>query len=197
MEDKTFHKDLSHISWNEVYRRQVQRADLVPAWMDALGLSASSRVLEIGAGPGFVSLLLAGRVAPDGIVYAIDRADAALQHLELRQRERGISNIRRLVADAAALDAVAAPANAALVTMVLHHADDPTGILRNLHRLLPRHALAVLAEFHPSGPCEQGPPRAQRLEPRQVRKWSEQAGFHVRDYQRQSPEHYMLTIERS
>jgi ubiquinone/menaquinone biosynthesis C-methylase UbiE len=186
-----------HITWDEVYARQMQRANLVPEWMEALGLAADNRVLEIGAGPGYVSLVLADRVGANGVVYAVDRSAEALAHLERRQNERGASNVRRFIADAATLKDSEIRADSALVTMVLHHADDPSGVLRNLHRLLPPHAKIIVAEFHPEGPCEQGAPRAARLTPEQVQAWCQEAGFHVRAYKRQSPEHYMLIAERS
>jgi len=192
-----FRKDLSHITWDEVYARQAQRAGLVPEWMDALGLVPGNRILEIGAGPGYVSLVLANCVGTDGIVYAIDRSAEALAHLERRQKERGVSNVRRLVADAATLPGDGLRPDSALVTMVLHHADDPAGILQNLHRLLRPGAPVVVAEFHPEGPCEQGAPRRARLGPAQVQAWCEAANFRVTEYRRQTPEHYMLVAERA
>lgn len=195
--EQTFQKDLSHLTWDEVYARQMRRAELVAEWMDALRLEKGVRVLEVGAGPGYVSLRLAERVGPDGVVYAVDRSAEALDYLEHLQNERGVRQIRRLAADAATLEAADLHADAALVSMVLHHADDPAGILRNLHRLLPAHALVVVAEFHPDGPCEQGAPRASRLAPEQVEAWCESAGFTVLRYGRQSPEHYMVVARRA
>lgn len=192
MVEQTFQKDLSHLTWDEVYARQMRRAGLVDEWMDALRLEAGGRVLEVGAGPGYVSLRLAERVGPEGLVYAVDRSADALAHLEGLQKQRGVRQIRRLVADAATMEAVDPRADAALVSMVLHHADDPSGILRNLHRLLPANALAVVAEFHPAGPCEQGAPRTSRLAPEQVEAWCESAGLSVLRYRRQTPEHYFV-----
>ncbi len=191
-----FRKDLSHISWDEVYARQMQRASLVPEWMDAVGLMPGDQVLEVGSGPGYVTLVLAKRVGAHGCVYAIDRSPDALDQLERRQSELGISHIRRLVADAVHLEEADIRASSALITMVLHHADDARGILHGVHRVLPPHARIVLAEFHPDGPCEKGAPRSVRLAPEIVRAWCEEAGFHVLKYRRQSPEHYMLVAER-
>ena len=195
--EQAFQKDLSHLTWDEVYARQTRRAGLVAEWMDALRLKPGDRVLDVGAGPGYVSLRLAERVGPEGLVYALDRSAEALAYLQRLQKERGVRQIRRLAADAAALDGADLHADAALVSMVLHHAEDPAGILRNLHRLLPRHALAVVAEFHPGGPCEQGAPRASRLAPEQVEAWCEIAGFSVLHYRRQSPEHYFVVARRA
>lgn len=174
----------------------MQRARLVPAWMDALELKLGDRVLEVGAGPGYVSLALAERVGPDGVVYAIDRSTEALDHLAHLQTERRVRQIRRLVADITTLESGHVHAGSALVSMVLHHANDPSGILRNMYRLLPENALLVVAEFDPNGSDNEGPPQAHRLAPEQVRAWCEGAGFAVLGRQQQTPEHYILVVRR-
>ena len=191
-----FRKDLTHITWDEVYARQVKRAHLVSAWMDALRLKTGDRILDVGAGPGYVSLMLADRVGPEGVIYAVDRSAEALAYLERLQRQRGILHIRRVVGDAATLEPAGLRVNSALIAMILHHAEDPADILRNLARLLPPRALAVVAEFHPDGPCDGGPPRVHRLRPEQVQAWCKEAGFMMVSYKRQAPEHYMFLIQR-
>ncbi len=193
---ETFRKDLGHLTWDEVYARQELRAALVGDWMDALRLKRGDRVLEIGSGPGYVSLVLAERVGAAGAVYAVDVSAAALAHLARLQKERGASNIERFVADAATLELPGRRVDAALISMVLHHTDDPAGILRNVARLLAPGGLAVVAEFHPDGPCEVGPPRQHRLAPGQIRTWCEAAGFLPLDERRQTPEHYMVLVQR-
>ena len=67
---------------DEVYARQASRAALVADWLKALRLKPGDRVLEIGAGPGFVSFALAERVGPTGMVHAVDRSAQALANLE-------------------------------------------------------------------------------------------------------------------
>jgi ubiquinone/menaquinone biosynthesis C-methylase UbiE len=173
----------------------MMRADLVPEWMAALDLKPGDRVLEVGCGPGYVSLILADRVGPQGIVYAVDFSTEALAYLERLQNQQGISQIRRLSADAASLDGSDIRPDSALIAMVLHHADDPAGILRNVYRLMPPERPIVVAEFHPEGPCEHGPPREARLAPEQIRAWCEAAGFHVQDCRRQTAEHYMFVAQ--
>jgi ubiquinone/menaquinone biosynthesis C-methylase UbiE len=194
--EKPFQKDLSHLSWDQVYARQALRADLVNAWMDALRLKASDRVLEVGAGPGFVSFALADRVGPTGTVYALDQSADALAHLERLQSERGVGQIQRIVADAALLEPTSVQADSALITMVLHHADDPPGILRNVARCVTPGAPVVIGEFHPEGPCSSGPPGEHRLAPEKIQGWCEQAGLTVVSNHRQTPEHYMLVARR-
>jgi len=50
--DEAFQKGLSHLTWREVYARQVTRAGLVGEWIDALKLKPGARVLAAAAGPG-------------------------------------------------------------------------------------------------------------------------------------------------
>lgn len=193
---EAFRKDLTHLSWAEIYARQEMRAHLVPEWMDALHLKPGDRVLEVGAGPGSVSMTLAARVGRSGMVYAVDKSAEALAYLARLQKERDLPQIRPIVADAAALEASGISVQAALITMVLHHAEDPVGILRGVARLLPPGGLAVVGEFDPSGPCEKGPPREHRIAPDRIRSWCDEVGLAVLDVRQQSPEHYMVVAER-
>lgn len=194
--EESYRKDLSHLTWDEVFARQLLRADLVEAWIEALHLQPGACVLDIGAGPGYMSLVLADRVGPDGLVYAVDRSADALAFLERLQCERGVSQIKRIVADAITLDPDGLHPDSALITMVLHHASSPMGILTNVARLLPAGALAVVGEFHPAGPSDVGPPQVERVSPEQVRSWCEAAGFVVLAYRRQTQEHYMFALRR-
>lgn len=194
--DEPFRKDLKNVSWQRVYERQALRAELLDGWMTALRLKPGDRVLEIGAGPGYVSFALAGRVGPSGLVYAVDRSADALAYLERLQKERGVAQIRPIVADAAKLEGTGLTPDSALVTMVLHHTDDPAGILRNVARLVPAGAPVVIGEFDPEGPCEVGPPRASRLRPEKLREWCEAAGIRILRVEQQTPEHYLVIAER-
>lgn len=194
--DTAYQKDLSHITWAEVFERQRQRAELVEQWLDDLLLNQGDAVLDIGCGPGYVSLQAAERVGKTGRVYAVDTSAQALAHLERLKQERGLPQITSIAADARTMDEVAGTVRAVLVTMMLHHADDPAGLIGNVARLLPAGTRAVVAEFHPEGPCLTGPPREHRVSPEQVQAWCTAAGFTVLTYRRQSPEHYMFLLHR-
>jgi ubiquinone/menaquinone biosynthesis C-methylase UbiE len=183
-------------AWARMYARQAMRTDLIGDWMDALGLKAGDRVLEVGAGPGYVSFALAERVGPAGLVYAVDRSADALAYLERRQAERGVRQIRRLVADAATLSTDTVAAGAALITMVLHHADDPAGIVRAAAQCVTPGARVLIGEFDPDGPCEIGVGRDKRLRAEQVRAWCEAAGLAVIEHRQQTPEHYLILAQK-
>jgi ubiquinone/menaquinone biosynthesis C-methylase UbiE len=191
-----YRKDLSHLTWDEVYSRQTQRAFLVSDWMDALQLKGGDRVLDVGAGPGFVSFLLAERVGPSGSIYAVDPAADALAYLERLRAQRNATNVVAIRADAAKVTIPGPLLEAALIAMVLHHTNDPPAIIRNVAHLLKPGGRAVIAEFHPDGPCEHGPPRDHRLTSRQVQTWCDGAGLSTLSERRQSPEHYMMLVEQ-
>ena len=194
--EKPYQKDMSHTTWDQVFERQLRRADLLEAWLRDLAITPGMRVLDVGAGPGFFSLRLAERVGPAGVVYAVDRSAEALAHLARLQQERGFTNIQRIVADISTLPAGAIQAQAALITMVLHHADDPRAMIVGAARHLSGRAKAIVGEFHPEGPEEYGPPASERVSPDQVRTWCEQAGLDVLAYRRETPEHYVWIVQK-
>lgn len=191
-----FRKDLSHLTWDEVFARQQQRAFLLPAWMDALHLQTGDHVLDLGAGPGYVSLQLASRVGPTGRVYAVDRAPEVIAYLEERLRRDHIMSVRCVVADVLQFSVEDDKISGVLLAMMLHHSDDPAALIARLARQLPPDAPAVIAEFHPDGLADSGPPRDARISPAQIQQWCQQADLRMLDYIRQSDEHYMLTVHR-
>lgn len=185
-----------HKSWDEIYARQSERAALVREWMDALRIAQGECILEIGSGPGDVSLALSSRVGASGLVYAVDPSAEALRYLERLQSERGITNIERIVADASTLRLPRGDVDAALIALVLHRSNDPAGILLSASRLVRPEGSVLVAEFHPDGPCEHGPPRERRLNPSKVRDWCRAVGLHEHYERRQSPEYYMWLFHR-
>jgi ubiquinone/menaquinone biosynthesis C-methylase UbiE len=190
-----FRKDLSHLTWEEVFVRQQQRPFLLPAWFEGLHLHAGDHVLDLGAGPGYVSVQMASHVGPTGLVYAVDRDAEALAFLQEVMQRQQVTNIRRILADVLSLHVEDAQVSAVLLSMMLHHSDDPAALIGKLTSLLPSDGWAVIAEFHPDGPARSGPPRDVRLSPDLLERWCQQAGLRVVRYARQSEEHYMLTVK--
>ena len=196
MADADFRKDLGHLTWDEVLRRQEQRGHLVPAWLDALDLRPGQCVLDVGSGPGYVSQQVAARVGPQGRVLALDRAPETLPYLERLRTDEGLAWVRPLIGETTELDLGAERIDAALVTMMLHHADDPAGLLRNVAGWLASGVRAVVAEFDPTGPGTSSPPLDHRVTPEQAQRWCEAAGLSVVERCQQTPEHYMLLVQR-
>jgi ubiquinone/menaquinone biosynthesis C-methylase UbiE len=102
----------------EVYGRATE------AWLDSAGLEPGMTVVDLGCGPGAVTLAVAERVGPTGRVIGLDSVDRPLELARLRAAEAGLTNVTFERADITAwrptgqLDAVVG-------RFILLHLDDP------------------------------------------------------------------------
>jgi ubiquinone/menaquinone biosynthesis C-methylase UbiE len=102
----------------EVYGRATE------TWLDSVGLEPGMTVVDLGCGPGAVTLAVAERVGPTGRVIGLDSVDRPLELARLRAAEAGLTNVTFERADITAwrptgqLDAVVG-------RFVLLHLDDP------------------------------------------------------------------------
>ncbi|MDB4963512.1 MAG: hypothetical protein JWP01_3511 [Myxococcales bacterium] len=99
--------------------------------IEALGIKAGSRVADVGAGTGLLTVHLARAVAPNGTVVATDIDGAVLELLYQRLAAAGLAEVveRRVVGsetpglEAGAYDAI-------LLAEVDHYFSDPVGWLK-------------------------------------------------------------------
>ncbi|MEY4551503.1 MAG: hypothetical protein RL685_7698 [Pseudomonadota bacterium] len=125
-------------------------ADLTTPMLQRLltdaGVGPGQRILDVGCGPGTVSLLLAELVGATGKVVGVDRDLGALATARQRARAGGFSNVRFLEADLAALPAELAGFDAIVGRRVLMYLPDPVAALRGCARALRPGGLAVFQE---------------------------------------------------
>ena len=93
------------------------------------------RVLDLGCGPGSITLGIAERVAP-GEVVAVDRDASQVEATAAAARAAGGAAVRPVRADATALPLGDGAVDAALVHAVLEHLPDPVAALREVRRVL-------------------------------------------------------------
>ncbi len=106
-------------------------------------LRPGMRVLDVGCGPGTITLDLAARVSP-GLVVGIDVAEEVLAKAEALRAERGVANAEFLAGDVYRLDFPDSSFDVAHAHQVLQHLTDPVAALRELRRVLrPDGVLAV------------------------------------------------------
>ena len=67
--------------------------EMTERMLDDAGIGLDMRVLDIGCGPGAVSLMLSRRVGNHGHVFAVDRNPQMLQAAREKAREAGVSNL--------------------------------------------------------------------------------------------------------
>jgi ubiquinone/menaquinone biosynthesis C-methylase UbiE len=67
--------------------------EMTERMLDDAGIGLDMRVLDIGCGPGAVSLMLSRRVGNHGHVFAVDRNPQMLEAAREKAREAGVSNL--------------------------------------------------------------------------------------------------------
>lgn len=114
------------------------------------GLDTGMTVADIGTGTGFV----AAEIAPGvGRVLAVDNSTAMIEVARKNIGELGITNVELVEGDVRGLPFEDASVDAAFANMVLHHAEDPASMLREMARVVkPGGVVAVVDEVeHPYG----------------------------------------------
>jgi ubiquinone/menaquinone biosynthesis C-methylase UbiE len=102
------------------------------------------RVLDVGCGPGTISVDLARRVGPDGRVLGLDVAAEVVEQAEAHRAEAGVANASFATGDVYGLDLPDASFDVVHAHQVLQHLTDPVAALRELRRVLvPGGLLAV------------------------------------------------------
>ncbi len=127
-------------------QHRVWRPRVLDAWQRA-GFGSGQAILDVGAGPGFAALDLAGLVGAGGRVWAVERSRRFLDVLE-RERDRlGLAQISTTLAD---LDREALPAtgaDGAWCRWVLAFVKQPEALVRKIAASLRPGGVFVAHEY--------------------------------------------------
>ena len=72
--------------------------------LNAAGLEPGQKVLEVGCGPGFFTLIAARIVGEVGSVLALDVNPFAVEHVRQRIAAAGMTNVKTMLADVIRID---------------------------------------------------------------------------------------------
>jgi SAM-dependent methyltransferase len=118
------------------------------AVLDRVGIRPGERVLELGPGPGTLTVEAARRVGPAGQLIAVDIQPRMIAQMQERVRGAGLINVEPCVADACQLPLDDASVDRAFLIAVLPEIPDQAGALAELHRILKPHgSLSITEEF--------------------------------------------------
>lgn len=105
-------------------------------------LVPGASVLDVGCGPGTITVDIAARVAP-GRVVGMDASPEVIEQAKAFARERGLDNVEFVVGDAYRLGFDDATFDVVHAHQVLQHVSDPVALLREFRRV--RRAGGVVA----------------------------------------------------
>lgn len=148
--------DQSAAGWNA---HSVQIGHWLARATDAMlamgGIEPGSRVLDVAAGAGEQTLVIARRVGPSGCVLATDLSPAILALAAGNAQRAGLSNVKTLVADGEALQVEPASFDAVVCRLGLMLFDNPLLGLKAMHRSLrPDGRICTLVFSQPEhNPC--------------------------------------------
>ena len=98
-------------------------------------LRAGMRLLDVGCGPGTLTVDLARRVGPAGEVVGVDISEAVVAEAAAHAAERGADNVSFRAGDFRELDLGARSFDVVHAHQVLQHLRDPVGALAAMGRL--------------------------------------------------------------
>ena len=115
--------------------------------LDAIGLKPGMDVADIGAGSGLFSRLFAGRVAPNGTVYAVDIAKTMIDHINQTAREEKIGNLKAVLGDPRSPRLAANSVDVVCIIDSYHHFEFPGDMLAEIKKALRPDGTLVLIDF--------------------------------------------------
>jgi SAM-dependent methyltransferase len=104
--------------------------------LEAAGVGAGMRVLDLGTGAGNVALLAAEMVGPSGQVVSVDRDARAIALAAAHAERAGVTNVEYAEGDLQTPDLPAGPFDAVIGRFVLMYLADPASTLRAAAALL-------------------------------------------------------------
>lgn len=114
------------------------------------GLRPGMRVLDVGCGPGDVSIIAARLVGPDGAVLGVDAAADVVELARTRAADQGLQMVSF---EATAIDDISLdqPVDAVVGRLILMHLPDPVAALRHLATMVRPGGLVAFCESDVNG----------------------------------------------
>jgi SAM-dependent methyltransferase len=177
--------------WSHVFDDPERDAWQKPhAVLQALALKPDAVVADLGAGTGYFSARLANML-PKATIYAVDLEPDMVKYLGERAKREGFANLKPV--QAAPGDArLPAKVDLVLLVDVYHHIEARERYFRQLAASIkPGGRLAVI-DFRLDSP--EGPPKASRIAPEQVKAELARAGYALAEEHGFLPRQYFLVF---
>jgi ubiquinone/menaquinone biosynthesis C-methylase UbiE len=128
------------------FMERVAGAELL---LDRAGVAPGMRVLDVGCGPGRITLPAARRVGPTGEVVALDIQEAMLQRVRKKIDAQNVTNVRLLHAGAGEGQTEPESFDRVFLVTVLGEIPDKATALREIYRALKPGGILSVTEVLP------------------------------------------------
>jgi SAM-dependent methyltransferase len=139
-------------------QHRVWRPTVLDCWHRA-GITVSSRVIDVGAGPGFATVDLAEIVGPAGAVVAVERSARFVQAAVASCRQRGLTHVRVHELDLMTDPLPARDMDAAWCRWVACFVSSPQLLVEKIAAALRPGGVAIFHEYVDYASWQLAPPR--------------------------------------
>lgn len=113
----------------------------------AMKIRTGMTIADVGAGTGAFMEPFAAAVGASGTVYAVDIAENFVAHIEQRAKSLGLAQVRPVRSTTVSVTLPDASIDKMLVCATYHHFDDPTAMMRSIHRALKPNGEVFIVDF--------------------------------------------------
>ena len=137
-------------AWLE--REEREKEERTDVMLKALALKPGMTVADIGAGTGYLSRRMAGVVAPEGKVLAVDVQPEMVRILRRLAQQKGLSNIVPLLGTETDVKLAAGSVDLAIMVDVYHELAYPFEVMQSIIRALKPGGQLVFIEYRAEDP---------------------------------------------
>lgn len=116
---------------------------------ELVGASRGAVIADIGAGNGTMSVEIARRVGPGGIVYSTELSTERRDDIRRASETAGLANVRVITAGERDTNLPDACCDGIFLRNVFHHVADRDAFARSLRRAVRKDARVVIIDFAP------------------------------------------------
>lgn len=163
--------------------------------VEALELSPTDTVADIGAGTGYMSFRMAKQV-PEGQVLAVDLQPEMIRLLETERDKQGITNVKTIQADENNPHLPSEQVDLALMVDAYHEFEAPREVMTGVVEALKPGGRLVLAEYRAENPLIMIK-RLHKMSEKQVKKEMAAVGLTWLKTDDRLPQQHLLFFEKA